>query len=290
MKKEKRVLTLYLILVLAISAPIEAVFILYKVTGNSMVTLMVVPAIVAIVLKLVFYRKQSLLALGFGKPTYYLFAVIIPFAYIGLSYSLYWLFVPGTFAGTETLVEALSKALPIQNVPAAITVTVAVSILANIPTTFGEEAGWRGLMYPIMHKLWGRNKALVISGSIWTAWHLPLLIGGDYMAGAPLLYRVPMFIIQILALNVIVSWLRMKSGSVWPAVLWHISQNFLNQLVFAAMTKAGDSAYFISETGFITTLCAVISAVLVLVFGKFSKIDENIGALTPQQGESEPVA
>jgi len=145
-------------------------------------------------------------------------------------------------------------------------------------------------MYPIMHKLWGRNKALIISGSIWTAWHLPLLIGGDYMAGAPLLYRVPMFIIQILALNVIVSWLRMKSGSVWPAVLWHISQNFLNQLVFAAMTKAGDSAYFISETGFITTLCAVISAVLVLVFGKFSKIDENIGALTPQQGESEPVA
>jgi len=63
----------------------------------------------------------------------------------------------------------------------------------------------------------------------------------------------------------------MKSGSVWPAVLWHIMHNFLDQLVFAAMTGGAGRAYFVSETGFITTLFAVLSAALILIFGKFGK-------------------
>ena len=37
------------------------------------------------------------------------------------------------------------------------------------------------------------------------------------------------------------------------------------------MTSVDNSTYFISETGFITTLLAVLFAVLILVFGKFEK-------------------
>jgi len=272
MGKERRVLALYLILVFALSAPIEAAWIYRGQAGAGVAPLlMLVPAVSAVILKLIFFRKQSLLGLGAGKPIYYLYAAAIPLAYIGLSYLLYWLFVPGTFAGTGALVGSVSSAIKIRNLPAAMALAFGLTIIANIPVTFGEEAGWRGLMYPVMHRLWGRNRALIISGGVWAAWHLPLLIAGVYMPGAPVFYQIPMFIVQILSLTVVASWLRMKSGSVWPAVLWHIMHNFLDQLVFAAMTGGAGRAYFVSETGFITTLFAVLSAALILIFGKFGK-------------------
>ncbi|MCL1906237.1 MAG: CPBP family intramembrane metalloprotease [Clostridiales bacterium] len=274
MKKEKRVLALFLILVFAISAPLEAIYIIYGEAAESFVALlMIVPAVIAVILKLVFFRKQSILGLGIGKPVYYLYAVMIPVAYIGLSYLMYWLFVPGTFIGASIIDEALSSAniMNIQSLPIAIAVTLLFTVLTNIPLTFGEEAGWRGLMYPIMHKLWGRNKALIISGGIWAAWHMPAMIGGVYMPGAHVLYQIPMFMIQILSITVVVSWLRMRSGSVWPAALCHAMHNVLDQGVFRPLTAVENSAYFISETGFITTLCAVLFAVLILVFGKFEK-------------------
>jgi len=272
LKKEKRVLALYLILVFAISAPLEAMYIMNgEAAGNIVMLLMIVPAVIAIILKLVFFRKQSLLGLGVGKPIYYLYAVMIPVAYIGLSYLLYWLLFPRAFIGAGVMVEALSTLFNIQNFPVAMVVAFITVILINIPLTFGEEVGWRGLMYPIMHMLWGRNKALLISGGIWAVWHLPAIIGGVYMAGAHVAYQIPMFIIQFISITVIVSWLRMKSNSVWPAVLWHAMHNFLDQAVFRSMTSVGNSAYFISETGFITTLCAALFAVLILVFGKFEK-------------------
>jgi len=276
LKKEKSILMLYLILVFALSVPIEAIWILYGEAGAGIAPLlMLVPAIVAVILKLIFFRKQSLLGLGVGKLIYYLYATAIPLAYIGLSYLVYWLFVPEAFAGTSVLVEAISNAMNIQNVPIAIIVGFAVIILTNIPFTFGEEAGWRGLMYPIMHKLWGRNKALIISGGIWAVWHLAPLVSGVYMAGAPILYQIPMFIIHILAATVVASWLRMKSNSIWPAVLWHTMHNFLDQTVFSPMTSGGNKAYFVSETGFVTTLFAVLAAVLILIFGRFQEMDES---------------
>ncbi|MCL1856014.1 MAG: CPBP family intramembrane metalloprotease, partial [Clostridia bacterium] len=229
MKKEKRVLALYLILVFAISLPLEAIWIIYGDAVESIVAVvMIVPAIIAIILKCVFFRKESILGLGAGKPAYYLYATAIPLAYIGLSYFLYWLFVPGTFLGTGILAESIASSIGIQSLPVATAVLFGITILTNIPLTFGEEAGWRGLMYPLMHKLWGRDKALIISGCVWAAWHLPAMVGGVYMAGAPVLYQIPMFTIQILSLTVVVTWLRVKSHSIWPAVLWHTLHNFLD--------------------------------------------------------------
>lgn len=265
MKKEKQVLILYLIFVFAVSVPIEVLWILKGESASGLsLLLMLVPAVVALVLKMIFFRKQPLLGLCLGKPVYYVWAVVLPLAYIGLSYGLYWIFVPGSFTGTSVLTDAIAQAVNIPNLPAAIGITLLITVLANVPMTFGEEAGWRGLMYPIMDTLWGRNKALIISGAIWAGWHLPVMIGGVYMSGASLFFRIPLFILCLMAVTVVASWLRVKSGSVWPAVLWHIMHNMLDQAVFTPMTRDVNSAYFVSETGIITTLFAVIIAVLIL--------------------------
>jgi len=287
MKKEKRTLTLYLIIVFVISIPIEILWIFYGEAGTTGLAalLMLLPAVVAIILKLIFFRKEPLLGLGLGKkPAYYLFALVIPLVYIGLSYSIYWLFAPETFAGTDIFIESLSAALNVQNPNAAlIFAAIAVSILVNTPITFGEEAGWRGLMFTLMYKLWGRNKTLITSGLIWAAWHLPVLVSGNYMPGANVLYKVPMFVISMLAYTVIVSWFRMKSGSVWPAVLWHSAHNFLDQQVFSLLTNSQNSAYYVGETGFITAGICILFAVLILVFGKFDRYDINPRKLNSTQ-------
>jgi len=277
MKKEKRVLALYLIFVLAISAIIETLWIsIGEAAAGLSAALMLVPAIVAIILKVIYFRKQNLLGLRLGKAIYYLFAVIVPLIYIGLSYFLYWKLVPGTYLGADAFNEALPFETSVQSLPVIIIISFIVMFLINIPVTFGEELGWRGFMYPIMDKLWGRNYALFISGGIWAIWHLPLIIGGVYMTGAAIFYQVPMFIILVLSVSVIASWLRMKSGSVWPAILWHSVHNVLDQAIFTPMTGGANKAYFVSETGFITTICAAFLAVLILVFYKFKTADEVI--------------
>ena len=75
----------------------------------------------------------------------------------------------------------------------------------------------------------------------------------------------------------------MKSGSVWPAVLWHSAHNFLDQQVFSQLTNSQNSAYFIGETGFITAGISVLFAVLILVFGKFDRGDAKPGLLDSTQ-------
>jgi len=75
----------------------------------------------------------------------------------------------------------------------------------------------------------------------------------------------------------------MKSGSVWPAVLWHSAHNYFDQHVFSTLTNSQNSAYFIGETGFITAGIAVLFAVLILLFGKFDRGDINPGKLNSTQ-------
>jgi len=264
---------MFLAIVVILSAPIEAIWLLNGEDGAGVAPLlMMAPLVAALAVKLKYFKKQGVLGIALGKPIHYLYAVIIPTLYIGLSYAIYWLFAPGAFVGPAELASILSSAVKISNAPVAMTIAVISMLLLNSLFCFGEEAGWRGLMYPLMHGMWGRNKALLISGAVWAAWHMAPLVAGVYMSGAPVAYQIPMFTLQLISISVGMSWLRMKSGSVWPAVIWHALHNFYDQLVFRSMTAAvGNSAYFISETGFITTLCAVASAALILAFGKFAK-------------------
>ena len=73
---------------------------------------------------------------------------------------------------------------------------------------------------------------------------------------------------MVFASNTIVSWLRVKSGSVWPAVIWHACHNYFDQYVLSSLTRDVsnvNSAYFVSETGLITVLLASMFAILILV-------------------------
>ncbi len=95
--------------------------------------------------------------------------------------------------------------------------------------TYGEEFGWRGYLLPKLMPLGGR-KAVLLSGVIWGIWHAPLIaMGHNYgtnYAGYPWL-GILMMTIFCMSFGCFVSWLTLKEGSIWPAVIAHAVLNGL---------------------------------------------------------------
>ena len=94
-----------------------------------------------------------------------------------------------------------------------------------------------------------RSTAL-ISGSIWAAWHVPLIVFSDYNAGTPSWYSVPCVAIMVVSIAFPLAWLRLRSGSVWPAAILHASHNLFVQGFFDRVTvDTGPTRWLTSEFG-----------------------------------------
>lgn len=206
--------------------------------------------------------KRLLLFLGLRKCrlSYVLLGIAFPFLYLLIPYLIYWLVYPENFAYTGVALPIILKdILPL----------LLLGVFINILSALGEELGWRGFLLPALTERRGRNKALLITGLFWALWHLPLLIAGDYMSGTPLWYKLPAFILCILPIGVIAGLLTYRSGSVWPAAFLHAAHNNFDQAVFGLITKGADKMLYVSETGFLTIICAWVLAGL--AFAAFRK-------------------
>lgn len=113
-----------------------------------------------------------------------------------------------TTHGTLLLVQLLTFPLP---------------ILLNAVFAFGEEIGWRGWLLDAMRPL-GVWPALVATGAAWGLWHTPLiLLGYNYNRHdwvGPVLMTA-----ACVAWGVLFGWLRLRTGSVFPAVFAHAALN-----------------------------------------------------------------
>ena len=103
-----------------------------------------------------------------------------------------------------------------------------VSALVFSTAAFGEEAGWRGYMYPKLAEKFGDAGACLIGGTVWAVWHFPMIAQGhtfglDY-PGAPYLGFLA-FIPYCIGVGSIQWYLTKKSGSVWPAAFLHAVNN-----------------------------------------------------------------
>ncbi|MEZ4588015.1 MAG: CPBP family intramembrane glutamic endopeptidase [Gemmatimonadales bacterium] len=130
----------------------------------------------------------------------------------------------------------------------------------------GEEIGWRGYMLTRLIRA-GVPFPLATSGLIWGLWHSPLILSGQYATGPNHLLSAGMFVISIVGAGVLIGWLRLYSGSVWPAVIAHGSWNVVIQDVFDRSTTGaeagGAAAVWIGESGLLVIAVLLLSAVLV---------------------------
>ena len=272
MNKDKKSLVLYLIIVFLLSAIIETLWIIFsEYAANAGISslLMFIPFIAAFIVSIKYYKKQNRLGFKRCNPIYIFLAIIFPLIYLGFSYCIYWLFFKYSYVGNlSVLIDYASIYNNNISDNTAIIISLIITLIVTIITAFGEEVGWRGFMYPVMQRIWGWKKAIIISGGIWALWHLTLVISGLYLSGTILEYRIPVFIIEVFALTVIITWIRMKSKSVWPAIFFHALHNYFDQIIFQSLTNNKNSTYFVGETGFITVTFTVIIAIIIIIHGK----------------------
>lgn len=228
--------------------------------------LMWIPAVSSIIASAVslkgdkekFSLKSFVSGLGIRKCRirYILLAVLVPLVYLLIPYMIYWKTHPGNFGYTGAALSLILKdCLPM----------MIIGIFPNVITAMGEEIGWRGYMLPALTERSGLKKALIITSLFWCCWHLPLLAFGDYMAGAQVWYKLPAFVLCILPVGIIIGGLTYMSKSVWPAAFLHAAHNNYDQAVFAVITRGDDMMYYVSETGFITIICAWVIAIIMII-------------------------
>lgn len=97
-------------------------------------------------------------------------------------------------------------------------VTSMLLLLLVLPLAFCEEWGWRGLLLARLRRL-GTLPAIVLSGLIWALWHLPGYVGTGARDGF-----LP-FMIFAVVFGALLTWLRLRTGSIWPAAVAHAANN-----------------------------------------------------------------
>ncbi len=230
--------------------------------GIYVVLLMYCPAIAAIITSLIFYRSINEFGWKPGRVKYLVMGYAIPLVYATIAYGLFWILTSGTFTGK----------LPQYNMIYFVLVGTLTSIVGGV---LGEEIGWRGFLVPQLAKITSFTKLGLISGIIWAVWHFPLMIFSGYNAGASLWYSLPMFTLAVIGLSFILAWLRLRSGSIWPAVLLHASSNLFVQNLFDPLTmQTGITKYIVGETG--ALMVAVILLFALIMWIRRDKLPDTL--------------
>ena len=84
------------------------------------------------------------------------------------------------------------------------------------------------------------------------------LLFADYNSGTPSWYAMSCFMVLIISMSFIYTWFRIKSGSLWTAVILHASHNLFIQRIFTPLTEdTGNTAYYVDEFGIVLPIVTI---------------------------------
>jgi uncharacterized protein len=193
-------------------------------------------------------------------------ALLFPVLVCGIAYGIAWATGlatladarGGIFAGiTDPITNPLLRLVARQGlalIPAS---------LIGLVTAMGEELGWRGYM---LSRLVAAKVPLplVVSGLIWTLWHIAVILSGQYPDMGPN-RLISAFNVGVTFVSISILWgtLRLKTGSFWPAALGHSSWN--NATALFTSFSLGGAGLWLSESGF---LVAAVTLALSLLLSR----------------------
>lgn len=260
-QRARRGLATYFALLVAASALIEGIMIVSGHFGRWVLLLMCIPALASVITRIVLRE-------GFGDVSFriggrrgvkaILLALIAPIVVGSMAYGIAWL------TGLAEFTPPASSAFPAVADPAGrfglqLISVFGINFVFGLFFGAGEEIGWRG--YMLTRLIDARvPQPILVSGLIWGAWHLPLILGGLYAVGPSPLLAVLWFMVGVTVLTFLISQLRLSSGSIWPAVVLHTVWDLIIIYVFDVSTNGAQATLWVGVSGILVmlTLLAVV--------------------------------
>lgn len=204
--------------------------------GLYVFALMWCPGTSALITRLIFQRNVRGEGWAIGSPKWLGLAYLLPLGYASVAYGLVWL----TGLGGVDLARFKTP----------VVMFLVVGSLQSLLSATGEELGWRGFLVPTLARTMSFRRTAIVSGAIWAAWHVPLIIFADYNGGTPSWYSTLCFAVMVVSMGFPFAWLRLRSGSVWPAAVLHATHNLFVQAFFDRVTvDTGPTKWLTSEFG-----------------------------------------
>lgn len=162
---------------------------------------------------------------------------------LGAALGLY----PADFANLSALRSLMAQQVPqaaaqVNALPAGLLIAgqlfnVLIGSFINLVPALGEEIGWRGWLVSRLEPM-GKTATVLLSGAVWGLWHAPLILLGYNYPGVPGWLGLAAMMGFTISFGAVLAWLRLASGSVWPAALAHGALNAAAGLflVFSATT------------------------------------------------------
>jgi uncharacterized protein len=159
-----------------------------------------------------------------------------------------------------------------------------------------EEIGMRGYLQPHLMAL-GRTRALLLVGLVFATWHMPLIFLApaqvDFPTGNLLLF-FPLFYGTFVAASFFFGYLRIYTGSIWPASIAHAVHNAVWNVVGAVtlITAAPVlvSVYLVGDFGLLILIGTAIGAIWVGHRFKSGMDEAQPGTEVPEVTPAAPAA
>jgi uncharacterized protein len=138
-------------------------------------------------------------------------------------------------------------------------------VVFTLTFTLGEEIGWRGYLLPKLLSL-GRTPALLVVGLIWAPWHLVLFFLTPFFPMGNVLIFVPLFVGTIVAASFFFGYLRLYTGSVWPASIGHSVHNAAWDTLGALTATSSPvlvNLYLVGDNGILILVATALGAIWV---------------------------
>ncbi|MFL1671827.1 CPBP family glutamic-type intramembrane protease [Paenibacillus dendritiformis] len=251
-----------LILFFALLIPLSAAgYWLTFLNGKWIILLMWAPGLASIIARLALREGIADISLRLGGrrtlrtlPIVFLLPVTVGLA----AYGLAWVTGLAHFSSPDTYITAP----PIVKFILFLLVNMTAGTLYGLAGSVGEEIGWRG--YMLTRLIDARIPCpVLLSGMIWGVWHLPLLVAGRYYTGPVLLLSVIFFMISVTSFGYVMAYLRLSTGSIWPAVFLHAVWNAVTQNVFQLFTQGDSALLWTGESGLFVAFALLAAALIV---------------------------
>jgi uncharacterized protein len=237
--------------------------------GNYELGLMWSPALAALLTCRLSGMPVQSLGWGWGAWRWQWLAYAIPLGYTAVAYGIVWISGYGGFPDPKFVISTRAS-LGWTSAPDWLVLCGyffligSAGMVLSVAFALGEEIGWRGFLVPQLTARCGFKVGALLTGVIWTVWHLPLVFFADYNNSAPTWFGVTCFAALMVGMSVVMAWLRLTSGSLWTAAVFHASHNQFIQVFFTPATsmRGTKTSFAIDEFGIMLPALVLVLAVV----------------------------